>query len=292
MGLLDSILGLFDGQGHNLEELARRLGVTRQQLSAVKIHYREFDIRKRGGGNRLICAPSKELKAMQRRINQRLLRRLKVHLAATGFEPGGGIVRNAAPHAGKQVVVKLDVKNFFPSTSERRVRRWFRQIGWNRRAAELLTKLCTYHDGLPQGAPTSPAISNRINCGMDALLSKLADEHGATYTRYADDMTFSFRVDDPDRIGSLIVKARKLLSRKYGYRIHPGKLSVLRRHQQQRVTGLVVNEGVRLPRKTRRWLRAVQHHLDTGRPSTLSKWQLYGWRCFQFMVEKQSSRKI
>src|SRR5262249_44280484 len=152
------------------------------------------------------------LKTIQRRILRRLLGRLRCHPAATGFERGRSIVTNARAHVGKAVVVQMDLKDFFTSTTTRRVRKYFRKTGWNREAADLLIRLCTHQGGLPQGAPTSPRLSNLVNYRLDARLARLAGrrrlydprtgqrigsrEIGAKYTRYADDLTFSFQSDD------------------------------------------------------------------------------------------------
>ncbi len=92
---------------------------------------------------------------------------------------------------GKAVVLKMDLRNFFPTTTAARVERYFRIAGWSKEASALLTRLCTYEGALPQGAPTSPRLSNLVNHPMDARLAALAAASGAVYTRYADDMTFS-----------------------------------------------------------------------------------------------------
>jgi len=248
---------------------------------------------------------------LQRRIVRRLLRRLRCHAAATGFERGRSIVANALPHASKAVVVRLDVKDFFGSTRSRRVYRYFRAIGWNRDASRLLLRLCTFDGCLPQGAPTSPRLSNLVNFRLDARLAGLAnlgareetrlrryrdprtgapvtadvpDTHPiAAYTRYADDLTFSFAVDDPRAIRDLIYRAKRIL-RAEGYEPNGRKQRIHRRHARQLVTGLVVNEEVNLPRTTRRWLRAVRHRLESGRPASLTPGQLAGWVSFWRMV--------
>jgi RNA-directed DNA polymerase len=273
-----------------LEELARRLGAPPEQLGALAPQYREFRVPKRSGGHRIIHAPAPELKAVQRTILRRLLGRLTVHTCATGFEPGRSIVTNALPHVGKKVVLKLDVREFFPSTGAKRVEKYFGRIGWDAPAARLLTKLVTHGGALPQGAPTSPRLSNLLNYRLDQRLAGAAGRFGAAYTRYADDITFSFARDDPREIRALIRLVKKVL-KEHGYTLHQGrKLQLRRRHDQQRVTGLVVNEGPpRLPRRTRRWLRAVAHRAANGGQATLSPTQLAGWGALLQMVEQQGS---
>jgi hypothetical protein len=213
-----------------------------------------------------------------------------VHPAAIGFERGRSIVDNALPHAHQCVVIKLDLVDFFPSTSADRVLSYFQRIGWDAEAAAILTRLCTDDGGLPQGAPTSPALANRVNFGFDVRMEGIAKSRKGTYTRYADDLTLSFPKDYPKRMRGVVQEVCRA-ARRRGYRVHEReKLAIRRRHQQQCVTGLVVNEGVRLPRKTRRWLRAVEHRLATTGKCTLRDKQLDGWRAYASMVERQSQR--
>lgn len=300
VGIWSKILALFD-RGHKLDELARRLDVPVEELQQFEPVYRNFVIAKRNGGRRQINAPIPELKSLQRRILRRLLTRLKVHPAATGFQRGESFVTNARRHQGSALVVQVDVKDFFPAISTQRVKQYFRRIGWSRAATEVLVKLCTWEGSLPQGAPTSPRLSNLVNYRLDARLDGLATAAGATYSRYADDLTFSFRIDRKRNVDLFLKRVRQIAADE-GYQLHKRKkLHVRRRHQRQEVTGLVVNDGVNLPREKRRWLRAVQHRADMSgadglssdyralakRP-TLSPEQLDGWRALERMIEKQS----
>jgi hypothetical protein len=308
MGLWRLLARIVYGKGHGVEELARRLDMPAAELRAFRPNYREFEITKRSGGTRRILAPDNPTKALQRRILRRLLGRLRSHPAAHGFEKGRSIVTNAEAHVGRSVVVRMDLKDFFPATRAKRVRKYFRRIGWNRPAARLLTNLCTFEGGLPQGAPTSPRLSNLVNYRLDARLAGLAArrrlwdlriggqvqvrEIGASYTRYADDLTFSFPTDNPGDIRYVIRLTRFIVGRE-GYELHlHKKLQIRRRHDRQQVTGLVVNERVNLPRATRRWLRAVEHRLAVHGRSTLTPEQLAGWRAYREMVADQSNRGL
>ena len=289
--------------GHDLAELARRLDLSVDELQQLRPNYRRIYIKKRTGHEqRVIDAPDPPTKAMQRRILRKLLSKLSVHPAAVGFRPGHSIVDNAMPHAGHAVVLKLDIRGFFGSTSEQRVHGYFRQIGWNEDAAVWLVRMCCHNGRLPQGAPTSPMLSNLVNYRLDSRLAALAASGpprtinpktlaelrrpGATmqitYTRYADDLTFSFSHDDT-RVREMVRAVRSILEDE-GYRLNGRKVRVLRRHQQQIVTGLVVNSGVNLPRKQRRKLRAVRHHRDAGVPATMTEAELQGWTAFERMV--------
>ena len=297
--------------GRGVDELVDRLGVSLHELTAVPRDYDQFTIAKRAGGTRLITAPDLRLKTMQRRILRRLLGRLRAHPAATGFEKGRSIVTNASYHVGADVVLRMDIKEFFASTSAERVRAYFYRIGWNQKATDLLIELCTHEGGLPQGAPTSPRLSNLVNVPLDARLDRFAHSIGAHYTRYADDMTFSYSAEEarqrllqqqgrgartafdyevaPGHAVNAAIRLTKIVVAEYGYALHiKRKLSIRRRHQCQQVTGLVVNDKVALPRRTRHWLRAVEHHQAQGLPASLTPAQLAGWQALQRMVAVQT----
>jgi RNA-directed DNA polymerase len=299
-----------------LDELLSRLKVSSDILSNIKPAYHEFSIAKRSGGQRKIAAPQPQLHKMQKAILRLLLDKLKTHPNVTGFEKGHSIVTNAIVHVGADVVLRMDIKDFFPSTNAKRIRNYFRSIGWDIIVSDLLARFCTFRGGLPQGAPTSPRLSNLVNYQMDARLAGLADKLGAVYTRYADDLTFSFRSSNMSSGTSMLpqnprtlervpyssniennlrfaiavaIRMTKTILKDYGYQLHQKrKLIIRRKHQRQQVTGLVVNKRVALPRKTRRWLRAVEHRLATGRQATITKEQFDGWNALQHMIATQS----
>ncbi len=291
MGFLDFLVRVFGGdRGRPVEELAERLGQGVCELRDFRPRYREFTIPKRSGGRRKISAPEPETKGLQRRILRRVLAGLTSHPAAHGFEKGRSIVTNALPHVGKAVVVRMDLEDFFGSTREARVREYFRRIGWSGEAGEILTRVTTHGGALPQGAPTSPRLSNLVNGRLDARLAAAAKRFGAAYTRYADDITFSFAEDDREAVAAVIGTAGAAVADE-GYRLHRRKnMHVRGRRSRQVVTGLVVNEGVNLPRGTRRWLRAVAHRMETGRGSTLTPEELAGWRALVSMIARQAER--
>lgn len=276
------------GEGYDLNELARRLDMSLEELQRIEPVYHQRQIPKKRGGARTLNIPSPALKHVQRRILRRLLKRLRVHPAAVGFEPGLSIAHNAGMHVGRAVVMKMDIENFFPSTREARVRHYFQRIGWDKHAAALLTRLTTHNGGLPQGAPTSPRLSNLVNHVMDAQINRYVKAHRGTYTRYADDITISYPQDFPRYVRGTWQVARRV-ARGHGYVLHQkGKLRIVRAHQQQRVTGLVVNDKVQLPRHKRRWLRAVAHRLRTTGKASLNEQQLHGWDSLQHMIRKQT----
>ncbi|MBX2799196.1 MAG: reverse transcriptase family protein [Myxococcales bacterium] len=277
------------------DDLAKELGITVAQLrwlavhrdAATRIHYTRFTIPKRDGSERAIWAPLPRLKAAQRWILRNVVEHLPVHGAAHGFLAGRSVVTNAAAHVGSKLIVNIDLKDFFPTITWRRARGMFRKAGYREQVATLLAMICTEAprevvewEGqsyfvalgprcLPQGAPTSPAITNTICLRLDRRLSGLARRFGYTYTRYADDLTFSLplaHTGEP-RVGALIGAVGHIV-RAEGFQVHPSKTRVQHTGRRQQVTGLVVNgrEQPRVPRSLKRQLRAAVYNLRRGRP--------------------------
>jgi hypothetical protein len=277
------------------QQLAEAMGLTIIKLrwlayhrdAATSIHYRRFVIPKRGGGERAIWAPLPTLKAAQHWILRNVAEKLPVHGAAHGFLPGRSILTNAAAHTGARLIVKMDVKDFFPTVTLKRVKGIFRKAGYREQVATLLALICTEaprevveQDGqtyyvslgprcLPQGAPTSPALTNTLCLRLDRRISGLAKRLGYRYTRYADDLTFSLPADHQGepRVGTLMGLVRRVVEAE-GFRLHPEKTRVHRCGGRQQVTGLVVNGDAapRVPRQLRRQLRAAAHNLAQGKP--------------------------
>jgi RNA-directed DNA polymerase len=272
-----------------LAEVAQWIQMPYEQVIDVPTAYNRFSIPKRGGGVRQIDAPNDMLKDIQRRILRRILAGLQAHPAVHGFEKGRSIVTNALPHADQAIVIRMDIRDFFHSTSAKRVEQYFRRVGWAPKAAGLLTRLTTHDKHLAQGAPTSPRLANLVNYQMDVRLAGVAESYQARYTRYADDLTFSLG-RDRHREPNLLIAAAKSILADYGYALHhKKKLHIRRRHQLQDVTGLTVNQGVRLPRRTRRRLRAIRHRLATTGQATLTPEQLAGWDALESMIATQSA---
>jgi len=265
-------------------ELAEALGLTIPRLrwlafhaeAATRVHYVNFEVPKKGGGTRTLSAPHRTMAAAQRWIFDRIVATLAAEPEAHGFLPGRSILTNAAPHSGRAVVVNLDLEGFFPGVGFPRVRGVFRRSGYSPAVATILALLCTecprrpvvydgtiYHvatgpRGLPQGACTSPGLSNQVARRLDRRLAGLAAKLGATYTRYADDLTFSGDVDLDARVGYLMARARHI-ARAEGFAVNEAKTRVLRRNAAQVVTGLVVNDRPGVPRAEVRRLRAILH---------------------------------
>lgn len=224
-------------------------------------HYRTFSLRKKSGGERTIDSPRVFLKTVQQFLNDYFLNGLPVHECAEAFRTERSILTNASRHVGKAFVANIDIKNFFPSVSAQRVLDLLKENSYTDRAARMIVHLCTKDGALPQGAPTSPALSNAYLYSFDGNMNLECDFEGLKYSRYADDITISG--EDKGKILKMIRRARSLL-RSYGLELNENKTRIASAHGQQRVTGLVVNQAVRPPRKLRREVRAAFHDLSNG----------------------------
>ncbi len=276
----------------NLQELARRLGVEADYLRRFIPAYAEIALPKRRGGHRTLHVPDKPTKKLQRRILHRLLLALEPHPAAIGFRRGKSIIDHAALHSGCDLILKCDIVDFFGSTLGTRVNAFFRRLGWDDEAAAILTRICCRENALPQGAPTSPALSNLVNRGIDRKLAHYAESIGMAYSRYADDLCFSYlteRRHSARRARGMLQYVRRTL-KAYGYTVHgKQKTHFVRKHRRQLVCGLVVNDRPNLPREARRRLRAIRHRHATGKPATLTPEQLAGWSAYETMVQSVAS---
>lgn len=282
---------LADAMGITVAEL-RFLGFHREV--ARTHHYHSFTLPKKTGGERLISAPMPRLKRAQYWVLDNILAKVPAHGAAHGFLAGRSIVSNATPHAGHDVVINLDVKDFFPSIAFGRIKGVFRHLGYGEAMATLLALLCSENraqawqvDGeklfvggkarervLPQGAPTSPMLTNLLCRRLDRRLLGLARQLGFVYTRYADDLTFSASGEAArDNVGRLLGRVRWIL-RDEGFTPHPDKERVMRKGRRQEVTGLVVNaDKPGVSRETRRRLRAALHRATQASAGKPAHWQ-------------------
>jgi len=248
--------------------------------------YESFKIPKKGGrGRREINAPNNTLKVLQRSIYHKLLKRLHIHQAATAYICGKSIFDNALPHVRQEVVINIDLKDFFGSIRSDRIYRYWHLLGWDVETSIILKNICCYKGGLPQGSPTSPALSNLCNQLLDARLEGMAIKNKGKYTRYSDDLTFSFSNPYIHRRG-ILEKIYQILASE-GYEIQQKKrIRVQRSHQCQTTTGLVVNDKVNLPKKMRKRIRAMRHHLSKGTLSEKDAQRLVGYESLLKMVDK------
>jgi len=162
-------------------------------ISNSQHRYKSFQIPNRSGGTRQITAPASSLKIIQRKLNQILQATYRPKACNHGFVRQKNILTNAREHVRRRFVLNVDLEDFFPFITFRRVRGMFKSPPYNLnpRVATVLAQICCFSDQLPQGAPTSPVVSNMICGKMDDQLRALARKYKCLYTRYADDMTLS-----------------------------------------------------------------------------------------------------
>lgn len=282
---------------YNLRHIRKLFGISKKEQDKFFGHdrnslYKTFYIPKKSGSYRKIEAPTEKLEFIQSWIKNEIVDKFIISDCAKGFKKGTSIVDNALPHCNKRVILNIDIKDFFPSIKYDRIFRMFNYIGYTNEVCHLLTKLCTNnHNVLPQGSPASPSISNLVNLKLDKRLSKLSEHIGASYTRYADDITFS---GDKSLLHykDVIVK---IINDEH-YEINPKKFRVSYNNQRQEVTGLIVNNGVTPNKRIISELNnaiyyiskfGLQNHLDHEKIfQSAYKEHLYGLAYFVNMVDE------
>jgi RNA-directed DNA polymerase len=243
----------------------------------TRVHYVSFDVPKRSGGLRRLSAPHQKLAAAQKWILTNILNLLPIHDNAHGFVARRSVLTNADPHVGAKVVINADLSNFFPTITFPRVEGVFRKFGYSPAVSTILALLCTECPrqalklgetiyfaatgprALPQGACTSPAISNQIAEKLDRRMSAMASKLNWKYTRYADDLTWSTTGDVAPSVGYILARMRHIVDDE-GFALNHEKTRVQRRSQQQSVTGVVVNDRMSVSRQTIRQVRAILHN--------------------------------
>lgn len=304
-------------------DLAEAIGISVATLrwlayhhpASKTIHYHSWKVAKRSGGERTISRPHKKLEQAQRWILQNILSKRPVHPNAHGFVPGRSTLSGASVHVQSAVLVNVDLKEFFPTIDFARVVGLFRGMGYSPAVSTILALLVTEaprrvirsgketlhvavgNRSLPQGACTSPAISNLIAHRMDKRLSGFAESIGWRYSRYADDLSLSSK-EASDKVAYLLARVRHLTGEE-GFEVKDSKTRVLRPSTQQSVTGIVVNERPSIDRKTVRNLRAILHRAkfeglekqNRNGHTNFSGW-VVGMISYVEMVNPQQGKKL
>jgi RNA-directed DNA polymerase len=280
------------------KDLADAMGLTIKELrwlafhaeATTRPHYVRFTVAKKSGGTRELAAPHAGMAKAQDWVLANVLEKVQAHGAAHGFVKGRNTVTNATAHLHASVLINCDLKDFFPTITVHRVIGVFAEMGFSPAVATLLALICTEAPrmvveyagvpmhvatgprALPQGASTSPAISNLVARRMDSRLTGICKKMGFVYTRYADDLSLSAKgpgaeagvgEDDPTHpgqmVGYMLARVRHI-ARDEGFAVNEKKTRVQRASHSQRVTGVVVNGDVpAVPRVTLRKLRAILH---------------------------------
>lgn len=264
---LRSARGVADLLDVEYKHLAYHLSVNGQARA-----YTSFTIPKKSGARRVITAPVSPLKLIQKKLNQVLQAVYEPRAAVHGFLPNRSIVSNARPHSGQLWVLNVDLEDFFPSIHFGRVRGLFRAWPYSLpdRVALVLARICCYRSQLPQGAPTSPIVSNMICAQLDTQLLRLAQRFRCIYTRYADDISISTSMSEfpsalarmqpyPKTPEVVVGKAMRAVIERNSFQVNERKVRMRHRDRRQEVTGLTVNRFPNVRKPFVRQLRAMLH---------------------------------
>lgn len=222
-------------------------------------HYNCFEIKKKSGKKRLISQPSRALKGMQAWILVSILNKLNVSESCKGFEKGTSIADNARPHIEANTVLNMDLKEFFPSINRNKVFNVFKTIGYNDLVSTIFTNLTILNDSLPQGSPCSPKLANLVTWQLDKRIQGYVGKRGITYTRYADDLTFSGL--NPQNVVRIIRRIEDIVEDE-GLTINKDKTRIAGASRAKTVTGLVLSKNsFGVGKKKYKILRAKIHRL-------------------------------
>jgi RNA-directed DNA polymerase len=240
--------------------LGRRSDYLASVCAAPESFYRQFKIKKRSGGFREISAPHTSLRQCQKWISDHILSSLcsKLPPCVTAYRDSFSILNHTLPHVGKNEVVLLDIKNFFPSITKRRVIGFFSSLGYNLEVSIALASICCLHNSLPQGSPASPSISNLLCSTMDRRIIAISRRFRLRYSRYADDICISGKVIPNaglEMIKKAVIDSGFIINSDKTRRFSPACDAKL-------VTGVLVGlDGIRLPKSMKRNLRTHMHFI-------------------------------
>lgn len=245
----------------DFNHLCLLLGRNKRYLASVinsnTNHYRDFKIPKRSGGTRQISAPYPALLDCQNWIYQNILKKIEIHPAAQGFTHKKSIITNAAIHLNQNHFLKIDLKDFFPSIKINKVITVFNSLGYSNKVSYYLASICCFGDELPQGAPTSPILSNIISKTLDNRLANFSKKLDLKYTRYADDLAFSGK-----EIPSKYIQYISQIVESCDYTIN-NKKTILQQDKGKRIiTGIsIADKKLQVPKEYKRKLKQEIHFI-------------------------------
>ena len=244
----------------DFNHLSLLLGINKETLASIvnspESYWRSFILKKHTGGYREINVPYPSLQYVQRWIYYNILLQIPVSRYCHGFVKKKSIITNAKWHINQKELLKLDLSNYFPSISINRVIMVFRNIGYNDKVSFYLASLCCLNDSLPQGAPTSPYLSNIVAKPLDYRLIKLAKKKKLHYTRYADDITFS-----GENISSSLKESIIKIIEKQGFIVNSDKTRLYKRQCKRIITGICVRDKLSLPRDYKRAIKQEIYYI-------------------------------
>lgn len=245
---------------YNPEHLAELVGYKKEYLKKAALHtsyfYRDFEIAKKNGKKRPISEPLPSLKEIQIWILENILENVAVSPFAKAYKAKTRLMENLKFHKKQPKVFTLDLENFFPSIKMELVEKVFLELGYSKMVSNLLAKLCTRDNGLPQGAPTSPYLSNLIFKEADGIIADFCKKRKIRYTRYADDLSFSGDFDEDELLEKVVETIENL-----NLRLNKSKTKLMTPDKQQTVTGIVVNDKPQVTFNKRNELRQAMYYI-------------------------------
>jgi|SRR3989304_3456550 len=254
-------------------------------------YYKTYSIPKKSGEPRTISQPSKKLKGLQSWILVNILNELKVSSSCKGFEKGSSTANNAEPHKGANTILTLDLKDFFPTVKRNQVYSIFKAVGYNKTISTILTNICTFEGALPQGSPCSPKLANLSAWSLDVRIQGYVGKRGISYTRYADDLSFSGL--SPEKVVKIIPMIKVIIENE-NFVVNPSKTRVAGAARAKRVTGLIIsNDTFGIGKQKYKDLRAKIHHLTLPEEQTNEKlvFEVGGWLSYLNSVDKKRLQK-
>jgi len=256
---------------YNTSHLSALVGYNKNYIKRAALStpnfYKKYQAKKKNGKMRDLAEPLPSLKEIQHWILENILYKLEVSKFAKAYIPKKTIKEHFIFHKGQEIVLTMDLKNFFGSVNLGTVEQVFIHAGYSKLISNLLAKLCTLNQVLPQGAPTSPCLSNIIFFNLDKQISKYCINRKIWYTRYADDMTFSGDFDTDE-----LIEFIKNTVESQDLNINEEKTLIMKRNQPQIVCGIIVNDKIQVPKEKRNELRQAVYYIEKyGLESHLEK---------------------
>jgi len=245
---------------YNVSHLSELVGYSKEYLQRASVHtpyfYRQFQIPKKNGSTRKITEPLPSLKEIQLWILNSILYKVPVSPFAKAYKPNVSMIENVKFHRNQHKVLTLDIVDFFSAIKMQNVEQVFIELGYSKLLSSLLARLCCKSKVLPQGAPTSPYLSNLFFRPIDDLIAEYCMSRKIRYTRYADDLTFSGDFDE-----NKVIKKISTILRYYNLNLNKEKTALRLQNSRQIVTGIVVNEKLQVPFEKRNSLRQSLYYI-------------------------------
>jgi len=254
-------------------------------------YYKTYEIPKKSGGRRTICQPCKKLKGLQSWILVNILNKVEVSPSCKGFRKGSSTLDNATPHIGASTILNIDLKDFFPTITSKQVYNVFKTLGYNKLVSTIFTNICTFKERLPQGGPCSPMLANLTTWALDLRIQGYVGKKGISYTRYADDLSFSGL--NPSKVVKIIPTIKKIIIDE-NFVVNHKKTRISSFARAKIVTGLIINEdSVGIGKQKYKVLRAKIHHLTlpVEQANKVLFSHIEGWLSYLNGVDKKRFKK-